>query len=64
MREFGAIRVDCCKFETVDIYADNESTTAFTKASLESDRLDETDRSTAVEFKQQQKGHASLLTVF
>lgn len=47
MREVGAINAECCKFETVEPYADNESTTAFTKASLASDRLDETDRSTA-----------------
>ena len=44
----GAINPECCKFETVEPYADNESTTAFTKASLASDRLDEIDRSTAI----------------
>lgn len=47
MREVGAINAECCKFKTVEPYADNESTTAFTKASLASDRLDEMDRSTA-----------------
>lgn len=48
MRELGAINPECCKFETVEPYADNESTTAFTKASLASDRLEEIDRSTAI----------------
>lgn len=48
LREFGAISMDCCRFETVDMYAAKESTTALTKASLASERLDETERSTAV----------------
>ena len=48
LREFGAISMDCCRFEAVDMYAAKESTTALTKASLASARLDETERSTAV----------------
>lgn len=48
LREFGAIKADCWRFDAVVIYADNESTTAFTKASLASERLDEIDLSTAV----------------
>lgn len=39
--------MDCCRFEAVDMYDDKESTTALTKASLASARLDETERSTA-----------------
>uniref|UniRef100_A0A2D4L0H1 Uncharacterized protein n=1 Tax=Micrurus paraensis TaxID=1970185 RepID=A0A2D4L0H1_9SAUR len=49
LREYGAIKEDCWRFDAVDIYADSESTTALVKASLASDKLDETDRSTAVE---------------
>lgn len=49
MRELGAISAECCKFEMVEPYAESESTTAFTKASLASDRLDDTDRSTATQ---------------
>lgn len=48
LREFGATSTDCCRFEAVDMYAAKESTTALTKASLASARLDETERSTAV----------------
>lgn len=47
--------MDCCRFEAVDIYADKESTTALTKASLASERLDETERSTAVGLEEQKR---------
>lgn len=47
LSEFGATKADCWRFDIVEVYADSESTTAFTNASLASERLDETDRSTA-----------------
>lgn len=61
LREFGAIKADCWWFDAADIYADNESTTAFTKASLASDKLDEMDRSTAVE-SEEANNHEGILS--